>query len=130
MDLNRATLIGFVGQDAEVKQSKNDKQFATFSLATSDSWKDRQTGETKRETQWHNIKVFNDKLVELVRENAKKGARVLVEGKVKYRKYKDKAGVEKSTADIEIEAFTGQIIFFDKKMSSNITQVSDDEIPF
>jgi single-strand DNA-binding protein len=138
MDLNRASLIGFIGQDAAIKQSRNNKQFATFSLATSDYWKDKQSGDFKSESQWHHVTVFNEKLIEVVKQNGKKGARVYVEGKIKYRKYKDKNDVEKTTTDIEVEAFGGTIIFFEKKSSNNssnnssndTTEILDDDIPF
>ena len=136
MDLNRASLIGHVGQDIAIKQSKNNKQFATFSLATSESWKDKQSGELKSESQWHRVTIFNDKLIEVAKKHAKKGARLFIEGTIKYRKYKDKDGIEKTTTDIEIGQYGGSLISFPKIKDTSNSQsdesesLHDDEIPF
>lgn len=145
--INKATLIGNVGNEPEVKISKTGNKFATFSLATTDYWKDRTTGEKKESTQWHRVVVFNDAIANIVDVYVRKGSKVYVEGQIKYEKYTDKDGLEKYSTKIEIN-FKGELRLLDKKepqkdfeaksnapdrmnfVPDTISKTLDDEIPF
>jgi single-strand DNA-binding protein len=98
--INRATLVGNAGKDAEIRYTGSGKPVASFSLATTDSWTDKATGQKQERTDWHNIVAWNW-LAEYCNENVKKGKRVLVEGRIQTRSYDDKDGVKKYVTEIE-----------------------------
>ncbi len=146
--LNKVLLIGRLGADPEIKQMVNGKSVARLSLATSQTWKDKNTGERKEKTEWHRIVVFNEGLVNVVQQYLKKGAQVYVEGQLTTRKWKDEqSGQDKYSTEIVIQGYnssltmlsggnTGGGIQNDTTQQNNIedsSQVSndmDDEIPF
>lgn len=147
--LNKVLLIGRLGNDPEVKQMQNGKSVARLSIATSENWKDKNSGEKKEKTEWHRIVVFNDGLVNVVQQYLKKGAQIYVEGQLTTRKWKDEqSGQDKYSTEIVIQGYnssltmlgggsTGGGIQNDTTQSSNniedSSQVSsdmDDEIPF
>lgn len=97
--LNQAQIIGFLGKDPEIRHMQNGNAVASFSIATTEKWKDKNTGEAKEQTEWHRISAF-DKLAEIIGEYLKKGSLVYVCGKIKTRKYTDKDGVEKYATEI------------------------------
>lgn len=101
--LNQVVLIGRVGRDAEVRYTGSDVAVANFSIATSETWKDKQTGEKREKTQWHRISVFG-RLAEVAGEYIRKGDLISVQGKIEYRKY-EKDGVEKDSTEILASAF-------------------------
>ena len=141
--LNKVLLIGRLGADPEIKQMVNGKSVARLSLATSQSWKDKNTGEKKEKTEWHRIVVFNEGLVSVVQQYLKKGAQIYVEGQLSTRKWKDEqTGQDKFTTEIVIQGFNSSLTMLgggnsnissssnDNKASSNnsdeISQISDD----
>ena len=148
--LNKVLLIGRLGADPEIKQMTNGKSVARLSIATSQSWKDKNTGEKKEKTEWHRIVVFNEGLVNVVQQYLKKGAQIYVEGQLSTRKWKDEqSGQDKYSTEIIIQGYnssltmlgggnSGSGIQYDNSQSSSGTsddtpQVSndmDDEIPF
>jgi single-strand DNA-binding protein len=144
--LNKVLLIGRLGADPDIKQMVNGKSVARLSLATSQSWKDKNTGEKKEKTEWHRIVVFNEGLVNVVQQYLKKGAQIYVEGQLSTRKWKDeKSGQDKYSTEVVIQGYnssltmlggkssTEQINNNGKKTNENISQdVSelDDDIPF
>ena len=147
--LNKVLLIGRLGADPEIKQMVNGKSVARLSLATSQSWKDKNTGEKKEKTEWHRIVVFNEGLVNVVKQYLKKGAQIYVEGQISTRKWKDEqSGQDKYSTEIVIQGYnssltmlgganTGGGIANDNTQTSNnnedMSQISndmDDEIPF
>ena len=147
--LNKVLLIGRLGADPEVKQMVNGKSVARLSLATSQSWKDKNTGEKKEKTEWHRVVVFNEGLVNVVQQYLKKGAQVYVEGQLTTRKWKDEqSGQDKYSTEIVIQGYnssltmlgsgnSGSGIANDNSQPSNksddLSQISndmDDEIPF
>ena len=104
--LNKVLLIGRLGADPEIKQMVNGKSVARLSLATSNTWKDKNTGEKKEKTEWHRIVIFNEGLVKVVQQYVKKGAQVYIEGQLTTRKWKDeKAGVDKYSTEIVLQGF-------------------------
>lgn len=112
--LNRASLIGNLGADPEIRSLQNGS-VASFSVATSESWKDKHTGERKERTEWHRVVVYNDNLVRLAETYLKKGAKVFVEGQLKTRKWTDTSGVERYSTEIHLGAFNGTLTFLDSK---------------
>ena len=104
--LNKVLLIGRLGADPEIKQMVNGKSVARLSLATSNTWKDKNTGEKKEKTEWHRIVIFNEGLVNVVQQYVKKGAQVYIEGQLTTRKWKDeKAGIDKYSTEIVLQGF-------------------------
>ena len=148
--LNKVLLIGRLGADPEVKQMVNGKSVARLSLATSQSWKDKSTGEKKEKTEWHRIVVFNEGLVNVVQQYLKKGAQIYVEGQLSTRKWKDeKSGQDKYSTEIVLQGYNSSLTMLGGKNTNNNTnqtsenksslpndemsQVNsdlDDEIPF
>ena len=104
------SLIGRLGADPEIKQMSNGKSLATLSLATSQSWKDKATGEKKEKTEWHRIVVFNEGLVNVVQQYLKKGAQIYVEGQITTRKWKDEqSGQDKYSTEIVIQGYNSSL---------------------
>ena len=145
--LNKVLLIGRLGADPEIKEMVNGKSVATLSLATSQSWKDKNTGEKKEKTEWHRIVVFNEGLVNVVKQYLKKGAQIYVEGQISTRKWKDeKSGQDKYSTEVVIQGYNSSLTMLGGGNSSslsnqdstqsieNTSQASqndlDDEIPF
>ena len=108
--LNKVLLIGRLGADPEIKQMVNGKNVARLSLATSQTWKDKSTGEKKEKTEWHRIVVFNEGLVNVVKQYLKKGAQIYVEGQLSTRKWKDEqSGQDKYTTEILIQGYNSSL---------------------
>ncbi len=108
--LNKVLLIGRLGADPEIKQMVNGKSVARISLATSQTWKDKSTGEKKEKTEWHRIVVFNEGLVNVVKQYLKKGAQVYVEGQISTRKWKDEqSGQDKYSTEIIIQGYNSSL---------------------
>lgn len=139
--LNKVTLIGNLGADPEFRSTADGKELATFSLATTETWKDRATGEKKEKTEWHRVVVFNEGLVSVIKNYVQKGSKLYIEGSLQTRKWTDNAGVEKYTTEIILQNFGSQLILLDSKGSrseagpmnkpSNFEHSErDDEIPF
>ena len=148
--LNKVLLIGRLGADPDIKQMVNGKSVARFSLATSNSWKDKNTGEKKEKTEWHRVVIFNEGLVKVVQQYVKKGAQVYIEGQLSTRKWTDqKTGQDKYSTEIVLQGFNSSFkILSGKNNQSMISQETpenksslpaedtpapndlDDEIPF
>ena len=149
--LNKVLLIGRLGADPEIKQMVNGKNVARLSLVTSQTWKDKNTGEKKEKTEWHRIVVFNEGLVNVVQQYLKKGAQIYVEGQLSTRKWKDeKSGQDKYSTEILIQGYNSSLTMLGggsggiqndntsqaiSKNSDDKSQVQqndqdDDEIPF
>ena len=107
--VNKVILLGNLGQDPDVRTMQNGKKVCTFSLATSDSWKDKETGEKKEKTEWHRVVVFNEGLVGVVENYIKKGTKLYIEGSLQTRKWTDDSGTEKYTTEIVIQGYGGRI---------------------
>jgi len=138
MSINKAILIGLVGQDPEIKNTKDGKEIARFSLATSEKWKDKSSGESKEKTEWHNVSVFGG-LVSIVKNYVKKGSKLYIEGKIQTDKY-EKDGVEKYTTRIVLQGFNSSLQLLNKvddidqhnktKANAYVEENSDQQIPF
>ena len=148
--LNKVLLIGRLGADPEIKQMVNGKSVARLSLATSNTWKDKNTGEKKEKTEWHRVVIFNEGLVNVVQQYVKKGAQVYIEGQLTTRKWKDeKSGLDRYSTEVVLQGFNSSFKILSSKNSQienlqeNNTEKSslpndenipsndlDDEIPF
>tara|TARA_B100000029_G_C17313647_1_gene865343 strand:- start:417 stop:875 length:459 start_codon:yes stop_codon:yes gene_type:complete len=148
--LNKVQLIGRLGADPEIKQMVNGKSVARLSVATSQSWKDKSTGERKEKTEWHRVVIFNEGLINIVQQYLKKGANVYLEGQLSTRKWRDeKSGQDKYSTEIVLQGYNSSLTMLGGKNTSNnlsqssenksslpndeMSQVSsdlDDEIPF
>lgn len=117
--LNKVQLIGNVGADPVIRSTSDNKEIATLSLATSESWKDRTTGEKKEKTEWHRVVVFVDALVNIIKNYVKKGNKLYVEGTLQTRKWVDNSGQEKYTTEIVLQNFNAQLVLLDSKNASN-----------
>ena len=123
--VNKVILLGNLGQDPDVRTMQNGKKVCTFSVATSDSWKDKDTGEKKEKTEWHRVVVFNEGLVGVVENYIKKGTKVYVEGSLQTRKWTDDKGTEKYTTEIIIQGYWGRIDIVSAKGSNQ--ELSEDK---
>ena len=113
--VNKVILVGNLGKDPEVRTFANGGRVASFSIATSESWKDKASGERKERTEWHRISVLNDALVGIVEKYLKKGAKVYIEGQLETRKWTDKDGAEKYTTEVVLRPFRGDLTMLDSK---------------
>ncbi len=114
--LNKVQLIGRLGADPEIKQMNNGKNVARLSLATSQSWKDKSSGEKKEKTEWHRIVVFNEGLVNVIQQYLKKGASIYVEGQLSTRKWKDEStGQDKYTTEIVLQGYSSTLTMLDTR---------------
>ncbi len=112
--LNRATLIGHLGKDVEIRRTQDGRPIANFSIATSESWRDKTSGERKEKVEWHNIVIFNEGLAGLAEKYLSKGSKVYIEGKIQTRKWQDQSGADRWSTEIVL-AFDAKLIFLDPK---------------
>ena len=125
--LNKVLLIGRLGADPEIKQMVNGKSVARLSLATSNTWKDKNTGEKKEKTEWHRIVIFSEGLVNVIKQYVKKGAQVYVEGQLTTRKWKDeKAGIDRYSTEVVLQGFNSSFKILSSK-SNQIENLQDEK---
>jgi single-strand DNA-binding protein len=115
--INKVTLLGNTGKDPEIRSFPNGGRVANFTLATSESWKDKATGEKKSKTEWHNIVVKSEPLIDIVSKYVKKGSKLHVEGKLETRKWATKEGADRYTTEIVLYPISGEIVLLDPKAS-------------
>jgi single-strand DNA-binding protein len=122
--VNKVILIGNVGKDPEIRTTQDGKEIANLVLATSESWKDRNTGERREKTEWHRIVVFSDGLVNIIKNYVKKGSKLYIEGALQTRKWNDNSGAEKYTTEIVLQGYSSTLAMLDNK-GGNDKNVSD-----
>ena len=131
--LNKVLLIGRLGADPEIKQMVNGKNVARLSIATSQSWKDKTSGERKEKTEWHRIVIFNEGLVNVVQQYLKKGANVYIEGSLTTRKWKDESsGQDKYSTEVVLQGFNSSLTMLDgksKNENSNLVTENKSSLP-
>lgn len=137
--VNKVILLGNLGKDPEIRFGQDNIKVATLSLATSESWKDRTTGERKERTEWHRVIIFNERLADVAEKYLKKGSKVYIEGQLQTRKYTDKEGVEKYTTEVILSKFRGDLTMLDSRQDTSsfsenqgndTSHTLDDDIPF
>ena len=146
MSINKVILVGNVGQDPEVRNTQDGREIANFSLATSESWKDKSSGEKREKTEWHRVVVFSQGLVGIIKNYVKKGSKLYIEGSLQTRKWTDSQGIEKFSTEIALQNYNSTMQILDSRDRSSSNQDSfseskpasdvvvednnDDEIPF
>ena len=142
--VNKAIIVGNVGKDPEVRSTNDGREIATLTVATSQSWRDKASGEKKEKTEWHRVVVFNDGLVNVIKNYIKKGSKIYIEGALHTRKWTDKDGVERYTTEIVLQGFGGVITMLSgsggskgqesvdqpQQSSPGNSESIDDEVPF
>ncbi|HUF57513.1 MAG TPA: single-stranded DNA-binding protein [Thermohalobaculum sp.] len=111
--VNKAIIIGNLGNDPEVRSFQDGGQLCTFSVATSENWKDRNTGEKRERTEWHRIVIRSEGLIRVVQQYLRKGSKVYVEGKLQTRKWQDQSGQDRYTTEIVVGGFDGTLTMLD-----------------
>ena len=111
--VNKVILVGNLGRDPEIRSTGDGTKVASLSVATSETWKDRNSGERKEKTEWHRVVIFNDRLVDVVERFLKKGSKVYVEGALQTRKWTDNGGQERYTTEIVLQKFRGELTMLD-----------------
>lgn len=144
--VNKAIVVGNVGGEPEIRSTQDGSKIANFSLATSEGWKDKLTGERKDKTEWHRVVVFNPNLVEVVEKYVHKGSKLYVEGQLQTRQWTDKEGKERYSTEIVLSRFRGELTILTPKGEGGAADfeggghravaqqsggsIADDEIPF
>ena len=146
--VNKVILIGNLGRDPEVRTFQNGGKVCNFSIATSETWKDRNSGERQERTNWHNIAIFNENLAQIAEQYLRKGSKVYVEGQLETRKWQDQAGNDRYTTEVVLRNFRGELTLLDGRRENSdsnfsenasiddvssdkvLTNDIDDEIPF
>lgn len=143
--VNKVIIVGNLGKDPEIRATQDGREIASLTVATSESWKDKSSGERKEKTEWHRVVIFNENLVRVVRDYAHKGSKLYIEGQIATRKWQDKDGQDRFSTEIVVQGFHGTITLLDRPKaqagddeSQEYTQppsqravpVLDDEIPF
>ncbi|WP_297327862.1 single-stranded DNA-binding protein [uncultured Bartonella sp.] len=125
--VNKVILIGNLGADPEIRRMNSGDQVASLRIATSDSWRDRNTGERRERTEWHSVVIFNENLVKVVEQYLKKGAKVYIEGQLQTRKWQDQNGNDRYTTEIVLQKYRGELQMLDSRGegSGSRPQVSD-----
>lgn len=111
--VNKVILVGNLGRDPESRTLQSGSKVVNFSIATSETWTDRASGERKERTQWHRIVIFNDRLADVAEKYLKKGAKVYIEGSLESRKYTDQSGAERETTEVVLKQFRGELVMLD-----------------
>ncbi len=148
--VNKVILVGNLGRDPEIRSMQDGNRVANLSLATSETWRDRASGERRERTEWHRVAIFNERLVEVAEKYLRKGSKIYVEGQLQTRKWTDQQGVEKYSTEVVLQRFRGELTMLDSRDSGEAAGVGggyeagggpgagpatggsdlDDEIPF
>lgn len=125
--VNKVILIGNLGRDPEVRRLNSGEPVVNLRIATSENWRDKQTGERKEKTEWHSVVIFNENIAKVAEQYLKKGSKVYVEGQLQTRKWTDQAGVEKYTTEIVLQRFRGELTMLDGKGEGGGSRSYEDE---
>ena len=122
--VNKVILVGNLGRDPEIRSMPNGDRIANLSIATSETWRDKSSGERKEKTEWHRVVIFNDNIVKVVENYVKKGSTVYIEGALQTRKWTDKDGVEKYSTEIVVGKFKGELTMLGGRDGGGASQAS------
>jgi single-strand DNA-binding protein len=112
--VNKVILIGNLGADPEIRRTQDGRPIANLRLATSETWRDRNTGERKERTEWHRVVIFNENLCKVVEQYVKKGSKVYVEGQLQTRKWQDQSGQDRYSTEVVLQGFNAQLTMLDR----------------
>ena len=113
--INKVILVGNLGRDPEIRSTNDGTRIANLALATSESWRDRNSGERKERTEWHRVVIFNDNLVKVAENYLRKGSKVYIEGALQTRKFQDQSGAERTMTEVVLQKFRGELTMLDGK---------------
>jgi single-strand DNA-binding protein len=113
--VNKVILVGNLGKDPEVRRLNSGEPVVNLSVATSENWRDKQSGERREKTEWHRVVIFNENLAKVAEQYLKKGSKVYIEGQLQTRKYTDKDGAEKFSTEVVLQKFRGELTMLDGK---------------
>jgi single-strand DNA-binding protein len=116
--VNKVILVGNVGKDPEIRRTQDGRPIANLSIATSESWRDKNTGEKKEKTEWHRVVVFSEPLCKVIEQYVKKGAKLYIEGALQTRKWTDQSGVEKYSTEVVLQGFGGTLTMLDSRQGA------------
>lgn len=117
--VNKVILVGNLGRDPEIRTTQDGKEIANLTLATSESWRDRNTGERREKTEWHRVVVFNDGLISIIKNYLHKGSKVYIEGSLQTRKWTDQSGVDKYSTEVVLQGFGSALTMLDNRNASS-----------
>jgi len=117
--VNKVILVGNLGRDPEVRSMQDGRSMVNMSVATSDTWRDRQSGERKERTEWHRVVIFNENLAKVAEQYLHKGSKVYLEGQLQTRKWTDKDGAEKYSTEVVLQRFRGELVMLDARGDSD-----------
>jgi single-strand DNA-binding protein len=123
--VNKVILIGNLGADPEIRRTQDGRPIANLRLATSESWKDKNTGERKEKTEWHRVVIFNENLCKIAEQYLKKGSKVFIEGALQTRKWQDQSGQDRYSTEVVLQGFRGEMTLLDSRGSSGGTSGGD-----
>jgi single-strand DNA-binding protein len=123
--VNKAIIIGNLGNDPEVRTFQNGSRVCNMTVATSESWKDKESGERKERTEWHRIVIMNEGLIKVCERYLKKGSKVYVEGKIETRKYQNKDGADAYTTEIVLRPYNGELTILDSRKEDSYESIMD-----
>ena len=113
--VNKVILVGNLGRDPEIRSMQSGTRVANLSLATSETWRDRNTGERRERTEWHRVVIFNERLVEVAEKYLRKGSKIYIEGQLQTRKWQDQSGQDKYSTEVVLQNFRGELQMLDSR---------------
>lgn len=113
--VNKVILVGNLGKDPDIRRTQNNDAIVNLSVATSETWRDKQTGERRERTEWHRVVIFNENLAKVAENYLRKGSKVYLEGQLQTRKYTDKDGAEKYSTEVVLQRFRGELVMLDSR---------------
>ena len=123
--VNKVILIGNLGRDPEVRRSNAGDPIVSFSVATTESWRDKATGERKDRTEWHNVVIFNENLGKVAEQYCKKGSKIYIEGQLQTREYTDRDGTQRKATEVVLQRFRGELTLLDSKGGGSSREVDE-----
>ncbi|MBS1072862.1 single-stranded DNA-binding protein [Gluconobacter cerinus] len=134
--VNKVILVGNLGKDPETRHTQSGSKIVSFTLATSDTWNDRQSGERRERTEWHRVVIFNERLGDVADRFLRKGRKVYLEGELRNRKWTDQGGQEHYTTEVVVDRFRGELVLIDSNRASEgggwgqPDEGLEDQVPF
>ena len=123
--VNKVILIGNLGADPEIRRTQDGRPIANLRVATTDSWRDKATGERRERTEWHSVVIFNENLARVAEQYLKKGAKVYLEGQLQTRKWQDQSGQDRYTTEVVLQRFRGELVMLDSRGGGGAAELSD-----
>ncbi len=123
--VNKVILVGNLGRDPEIRSTQDGTRVANLSLATSENWRDKNTGERREKTEWHRVVIFNERLVEVAEKYLRKGSKIYIEGQLQTRKWQDPSGQDKYSTEVVLNRFRGELTMLDSRRDAEAQGAGD-----